>query len=249
MNPPPPPKAKKNAKAWVPPPPPPKAKNNPAKKKENPPPLKLAYEMTKEELNEHMKKEVQEQFVPRKSKPKQPVNPAGQKFFVTIYQLREKETLSDYDCSIAKSYQKKSNCRVKIIPQLGEQPQQSIPPLQVLSKEDEATAEFVVETKLTKAQLRGEVPIPIHPGAGKKTICNGEPLMWPELLNMLPTRMRELHEWYMRATADGDVMFAARVKDSNLHQGLADVWIEFESLWFLYHQDALNKSLVSVFLM
>jgi ribosomal protein S10 len=41
----------------------------------------------------------------------------------------------------------------------------------VVSKEDEATAEFVAETKLTKAQLRGEVPIPIHRGR-KKTICN-----------------------------------------------------------------------------
>jgi hypothetical protein len=73
--------------------------------------------------------------------------------------------------------------------------------------------------------------------------------MWPELLNMLPMRTRELHEWYIRATADGDVMFAARVKDSNLHQGLADVWIKFVSLWFLYHQDALDKSLVSAFVM
>jgi hypothetical protein len=54
--------------------------------------------------------------------------------------------------------------------------------------------------------------------------------MWPELLNMLPTRMRELHEWYIRATSDGDVMFAARVKDCDLHRGLADVWIEFVSL-------------------
>jgi hypothetical protein len=42
--------------------------------------------------------------------------------------------------------------------------------------------------------------------------------------------MRELHEWYMRATADGDVTFAARFKDSDLHRGLADVWIEFVSL-------------------
>jgi hypothetical protein len=71
--------------------------------------------------------------------------------------------------------------------------------------------------------------------------------MWPELLNMLPMRMRELHEWYMRATADGDVMFIAQVKDSNLHQGLADVWIASMSLWFLYHQDALEGSLVNVF--
>jgi hypothetical protein len=47
--------------------------------------------------------------------------------------------------------------------------------------------------------------------------------MWPELLNMLPTRMRELHEWYMRDTVDGDLMFAARVKDRDLHLGLADI--------------------------
>jgi hypothetical protein len=60
MSPPPPPKTKKNTKTWVqpPPPPPPKVKNNPAKKKEKPPPPKLAYEMTQEELNEHVRKKV-----------------------------------------------------------------------------------------------------------------------------------------------------------------------------------------------
>jgi hypothetical protein len=42
--------------------------------------------------------------------------------------------------------------------------------------------------------------------------------------------MRELHEWYIRTSADGGVMFTARVKDSDLHRGLADVWIKFESL-------------------
>jgi hypothetical protein len=73
--------------------------------------------------------------------------------------------------------------------------------------------------------------------------------MWPEFLNMLPTRMHELHKWYLKASAYGDVMFAARVKHRHLHRGLADVWIEFESLWFLYHQDTPNKSLVSAFVM
>jgi hypothetical protein len=38
--------------------PPPKVKKNPAKKKEKHPPPKLAYEMTDEELNEHVRKEV-----------------------------------------------------------------------------------------------------------------------------------------------------------------------------------------------
>jgi hypothetical protein len=116
MTPPPAPKPKKNAKAWVPPPPPPKAKKNLAKKKEKPPPSKFAYEMTQEELNEHVRKEVREQFAPRKPEPKQPVDPAGQKFFVTMCQPREKETLSDYDHSITKSYKKKSNRQGKNIP-------------------------------------------------------------------------------------------------------------------------------------
>jgi hypothetical protein len=47
----------------------------------------------------------------------------------------------------------------------------------VLSTEDEATAEFVAETKVTKAQLRGEVPILIHLEAGTKPFVMGELLM------------------------------------------------------------------------
>jgi hypothetical protein len=53
----------------------------------------------------------------------------------------------------------------------------------------------------------------------------------------------------MRATADGDLMFTARVKDNDLHRWLADVWIELMRFWFLYHQDALDKSLIGVFVM
>jgi hypothetical protein len=51
-----------------------------------------------------------------------------------------------------------------------------IPPLKVLSKENEATAELVAEMKLTKAQLQAKDPIPIHPGAGRKPFVMGEPL-------------------------------------------------------------------------
>jgi hypothetical protein len=72
-----------------------KVKKNPAKKKEKPPPPKLAYEMTNEELHAHVRKEVTDHFAPRKLKLKRPVDPVGQKFFVTICQPRAKETLSD----------------------------------------------------------------------------------------------------------------------------------------------------------
>jgi hypothetical protein len=119
----------------------------------------------------------------------------------------------------------------------------------VLSKEDEATSEFVVETNPTKGQLRGEDQILIHPEAGRKPFVLGEPLMRSELVEMLPRGMRELYKWYLKATADGDVMFAARVMHTNLYRGFADIWIVFMSLWFLYHQEALDKSPISAFVM
>ena len=73
--------------------------------------------------------------------------------------------------------------------------------------------------------------------------------MWEELIPMLPTRMRELHAWYLKASATKDVMFCARVQDRHFHRGMDDIWIEFENLYDLYHQDALDKSLLNVFCM
>jgi hypothetical protein len=54
--------------------------------------------------------------LPRKPERKQPMDPTEQKFIITMCQPREKETLSDYDHLIIKSYQKKSNYRGKNIP-------------------------------------------------------------------------------------------------------------------------------------
>ena len=119
----------------------------------------------------------------------------------------------------------------------------------MLSKEDEATAQFVEETNLTKGQLRGEDEVMLHPGAGRKPFIMGHTLMWPELIDMLPTRMCELHQWYMKASVEGYVMLAARIKYIYFHRGMDDVWIDFDNLWFLNHQDALDKSLASVWAM
>ena len=123
-----------------------------------------------------------------------------------------------------------------------------MPALKVLSKEDEAIAEFVVETGLSKAQLLGKEKVPLHEGSGRKPFVLGEPLMWLELIDMLPTRMRELNEWYMKYSKES-IMFAAHIKDSHFHRGMDDVWIELENLWDLYHQDTLDKSLFSAFCM
>jgi hypothetical protein len=51
----------------------------------------------------------------------------------------------------------------------------------------------------------------------------------------------------MQSSTEGNIIFAARIQDRHFYQGIDDVWIEFETLWDLYHQDALDKSLLSVF--
>ena len=82
----------------------------------------------------------------------------------------------DYDRSITKSWEKKSNQRYNQVPQLGEQPKQRVPDLKVLSNEDEALAEFVAETGLAKARLEGKEKVPVHEGAAENH------LYWDNLL-------------------------------------------------------------------
>ena len=138
---------------------------------------------------------IRSEFISRQKKPP-PVHQwseADKKSFRSLLQPKYSAPLSDYDRQITKSYAKKSNRRYNQVPQLGQQSKQSIPPLKVVSEQDAATAQFVLESGLTKAQLLEEAPIEVHPGANKKPFMLGEPLMWEELIPTLPTRMRELH--------------------------------------------------------
>ena len=54
-------------------------------------------------------------------------------------------------------------------------------------------AGMILQTDLTRAQLLGEA---LQNARGKKKFVLGEPLIWPELLSFLPTRMTEFHKWY-----------------------------------------------------
>ena len=149
---------------------------------------------------------------------------------------------------------KNRRLNAKTIPQLGEQSKQSIPPLIVPREEcpDESRdpltmAGMILQTDLTRAQLLGEA---LQNARGKKKFVLGEPLIWPELLPFLPTRMAELHKWYaVQSKANELEMFPARIKDEHFWRGADDVYIKFAALYDLYHQDALHKSLVSVWCM
>jgi hypothetical protein len=85
--------------------------------------------MTDEELTAHVQKEVHDHFKPKKPEPKELVDPAGKKFFLSVTcQPKQKELMSGYDRSITKSWEKKGNRRKnQTVPQLREQPNQTVP--------------------------------------------------------------------------------------------------------------------------
>ena len=244
---PPAPKQKKYSKVRISPPRPPRKQTR--KKKEKEP------KIPEHERPDYVKNFFKIQAEKRQPEKKEPVDPAVQQFFIKQARPVVKEPLSDYDRTITKSYKKPQNRKSvsskksKSIPQLGQQAQQSIPPLTVFADDVTALAKVIEETNLTAAQLLGEDDnIPTHPGCNRKPFVLGEPLVWPELLPYLGTRMYEFHEWYMKKSADGMEMFAARIVNS-LYRSPADVWIDFGDIWYVYQQDAVSKSLISAWIL
>ena len=81
----------------------------------------------------------------------------------------------------------------------------------------------------------------------KRKYVQGQPLVEPEDVNKLPTRMYELHQWYMDITkrSDRESLMVQVKKDHYYHQ--KPVTVEYSELFQLYNQDALDKSIVSCY--
>ena len=110
----------------------------------------------------------------------------------------------------------------KTVPQLGEQAAQSIPPLFVSTTHESTGAQYycgqtvyvpkmgdVVITeehimqaemlKITVGQLLEIEPMsPLREEEIKRKYVRGQPLVEPDKVKNLPTRMYELHQWYMK---------------------------------------------------
>ena len=74
----------------------------------------------------------------------------------------------------------------------------------------------------------------------------GNPLVRPDEEELLPTQMRNLHQWYLREVNAGRESLMVKVKPEHYSHG-KDVWIEFPENFQLFNQKALDKSLVSCY--
>jgi hypothetical protein len=76
---------------------------------------------------------------------------------------------------------------------------------------------------------------------------HGNPLVRPEEIPNLPTRLRKLHKWYMEASKEGKNWIILRIKGEHYFYGTDNINIKFAESFQLYNHDTLDKSIISAY--
>jgi len=152
-----------------------------------------------------------------------PINPKDLKFFHGMCEGNKKfipNPPSDYYCSIMKSFEKrKLGSSSSDVPQLGAQKKQSIELLVVLNEEQQGLLTFLKSSKLTPVEITvSTTEFSVAPVVRRK-FEEGKSLVPPEIVPMLPTQMRRLHDCYMKAMIDVNFMKGAKFTDDNFLRG------------------------------
>ena len=102
--------------------------------------------------------------------------------------------------------------------------------------------------KITVGQLLEIEPMPVlREDEIKRKYVRGKPLVEPEEVKNLPTRMYELHDWYMKITKISNrESLMVNVKEEHYFHVKA-LSVEYSELFQLFNQDALDKSIVSCY--
>ena len=101
---------------------------------------------------------------------------------------------------------------------------------------------------ITVGQLLEIEPMPVLTEEEiKRKYVQGQPLVKPDKVKKLPTRMYELQQWYMDITkrSDRESLMVQVKKDHYYHENA--VTVEYSELFQLYNQDALDKSIGSCY--
>ena len=252
----------------------PKRKQEPLPKVPKVPP-KRAYDCTEEETAAIVDAETTA-FFAKLRRPKEPEFPSTKEEKAKVLKMLknlhqpEPKLSSDYERSILKSHaaQKASKSSTdaseKSVAQLGEQAKQSCAPLKVISHTNVRSSKYAAEEQydpevvaqygeaaaaqgMSIAQYLSQLEFfPVSEVAYRYQY--GKPLVKPEEVNNLPTKMRRLHNWYMHATKAGANWIVLKVTEKHYGKDTDDmISIEFDELFQLFNQDALDKSIISAY--
>ena len=130
-----------------------------------------------------------------------------------------------------------------------------MPPLNVFSNTEKTIPQLQTDTEelarnlgLTLAEYLGQIcdEPPTAPLLAYK-YQYGKPLVRPEEVQHLPTKMRRLHEWYLQASQEGTSWLIVGFRDEYYYSGDDELIIEFDKMFQLYNQSAIDKTIVSFY--
>jgi len=113
---------------------------------------------------------------------------------------------------------------------------------------NEQEVEFLRETGFTLDQAIGTADIPIAEVIAIPFKL-GKPLVTEEEEIKLGTQMFNLHKWYMRMSNEEMDMFGVKYRDHDFYRGEDDFWIYFEDLHAIYHRQALDVSIITIWVL
>jgi hypothetical protein len=113
----------------------------------------------------------------------------------------------------------------------------------VLPAEQQGPIAFIKESGLRPAEVAGCQEVLKAQVVARWPYEEGKSLVPPKVMPELPTQMRRLHQWYMDVVSRGEFMQATKFKDDDLFCGDGVIWLNWEELYQLYHQDYLDISL------
>jgi hypothetical protein len=202
----------------------------------------LPYERIDEQNDAIADTQLKEFLAPKKPSPKVYIAPNTMKHSAETRQKKD-ELACDYDRSLGQSSRSRKE---KKIAQLGQQENQSLTPFVVHSYDDPETESMIERAaRDLGSDVRYDDYYPTAEVGNKYQY--GKDLIKPGELARLWTHMRRLHAWYLQACRNADRYLTVGVRDEHYFRGKEEINLEFEELFQLFNQDALDKSVISCY--
>ena len=114
---------------------------------------------------------------------------------------------------------------------------------------DLQAAIFLSETGLTLEEATGHVEAKIPVARTITPFQHGKPFVTEEEEKSLGTQMFNLHRWYLRMAKDEGKMFGVKYRDHDFFRGEDDFWVYFQNLYHIYHRQALDASIITIWVL
>ncbi|KAG2623885.1 hypothetical protein PVAP13_3KG086227 [Panicum virgatum] len=105
---------------------------------------------------------------------------------------------------------------------------------------------FLSETGLTLEEATGHVEAKIPVARTITPFQHGKPFVAEEEEKSLGTQMFNLHRWYLRMAKDEGKIFGVKYRDHDFFRGEDDFWVYFQNLYHIYHRQALDASIITI---